>query len=158
MLKIITKYIFVGITLTLIFFASFLLLMVLNHNFFITVVKYFVKPSHYSVSGSNFDGNWIVDNQYSLVLENEGQAIYIDKNFIYSYGKNGYICLDEDNSQIKVYCDENTKKEAIMKWARYQRTYKNQLILINNIDDLLPKEKQYYYELKKQQMKYPFIY
>ena len=45
-----------------------------------------------------------------------------------------------------------------MKWARYQRTYKNQLILINNIDDLLPKEKQYYYELKKQQMKYPFIY
>lgn len=138
------------------------MLLVLNNNFFSYVVKhvveYLAKPSRYSISGSEFDGNWIVDTENSFTLENKGQAIFIDSNCIYSYGKSGYICIYEDGSQIKVYYDENTNKDAITCWIEYKKTYKNKLIIINDINDLLPKERKYYDILKNQQMRYPFRY
>lgn len=39
-----------------------------------------------------------------------------------------------------------------------QKTYKNKLIIINDINNLLPKEREYYNTLRNQQMKYPFRY
>ena len=91
-------------------------------------------------------------------MEDKGQAIFIDDNVIYSYGKSGYICIYENEAQIKVYYDENTSKEALIKWGQYKKRYKNQLILMNDITDLLPRERKYYDELKTQHMKYPFRY
>lgn len=161
-IKAMIKYIFIGISLILILLGSFFMLMLLNNNFFnnffIHVAEYLATPSHYSISGSDFDGNWIVDTKNSFTLEDRGQAIFIDNNLIYSYGKSGYICIDEDKSEIKVYYDENTTKEAITKWIQYKKTYKNKLIIINDINNLLPKEREYYNTLRNQQMKYPFRY
>lgn len=152
------KYIFIGISLLLTFVGSFFMLTLLNNDFFLCVAKYLATPSHYSISGSEFDGNWIVDTKNSFTLENKGQAIFIDNDCVYSYGKSGYICIYEKESQIKVYYDENTTKEAVMRWIQYKKTYKNKLILINDINDLLPRERKYYDQLKKQRMKYPFRY
>ncbi|OBZ32105.1 hypothetical protein [Megasphaera sp. DISK 18] len=157
-IKTMIKCIFIGISLLLTLAGSFFILMLLNHDFFLYVTQHFATPSHYSISGSDFDGNWIVDTKNSVTLENKGQSIFIDDNVIYSYGKSGYICIYENEPQIKVYYDENTTKEAIMRWSQYKNSYKNQLIIINNINDLFPRERKYYDELKTQHMKYPFRY
>lgn len=158
MLKTFMKYIFAAVTGVLLIFASLVSLLLLDHDFFISVAKKFAEPSRYSIWGSDFDGNWIVDNKYAITLEDDGQAIAIDGNFIYSYGKNGYICLHDDDPLIKVYCDEHTEKEALATWARRQKTYKDRLVVTDTINDLLPQEKKYYYELKNKRMKYPFRY
>lgn len=156
--KTFIKYIFAAVAGVLIIFASIVSLLLLNGDFFSSVAKKFSEPSRYSISGSDFDGNWIVDNKYSVTLEDDGQAIVIDGNFIYSYGKSGYICLRDDDPLIKVYCDEHTEKEALAKWARQKNTYKDQLVVTDTMNDLLPQEKKYYYELKDKHMKYPFRY
>ncbi len=156
--KTMIKYIFIGISLLLTLMGSFFMLMLLNHDFFLYVAKHLAEPSYYSISGNDFDGNWIVDTKNSVTLENKGQSIFIDDNVIYSYGKSGYICIYENEPQIKVYYDENTTKEAIMRWRQYKNSYKNQLIILNDINDLLPRERNYYDELKTQHMKYPFRY
>lgn len=99
--------------------------------------RYFIRP------------NYISDNINSISLETDGQSMKTDYPNIYSYGKSGFMCLNENSDKIIVLIDENTMESKIKIWegARKNR-YKDNLIILYKRDELSEKQKQIYDELK----------
>lgn len=156
--KRIISFLLKGFTIILLILPCVGILFYINMKTWLpSLLLYVVEESHYSISGSKFDGNWVVDNKTGEILEKQGQSIFIEGNTIYSYGKSGYLCLNQNNDIIVVFYDDNTTVEARKDWEYRKSIYDNNLIIITEKRLLSPTQRDVYRKLKDCYMQYPYM-
>ena len=105
----------------------------------------------------------IWDRMYLNILEKNGQSYFMNSDFLYTYGKSGFIIINKRNGDIKVFQDETVDKDNKIRFSYFSRTRrmregssKPYIIRYENLMDLSYEERKMYYRLKNTYVKFPF--
>ena len=124
--------------------------------------SYIYEPRYFL--GYSKGENYILDNKTGSTLEYNGYSYESQLNYLYSYGKTGFLKIDLDLDQIYYLFDEETDE----KYKKY--TLNNYLIekkelekeqkpihihILSSKADLTSEEQDIYNRLKDKKMRYP---
>lgn len=147
-----------GLTVIILLLSICGIIIYIKRDIFFPIIAHkLLEGNHYSISGDDSYGNWIIDNKRGQVLEKQGQAIHIEGVDIYSYGKSGFICLHQDTDIITVFLDNHITDQVKKEWDDRKMIYDDNLIFIFDISQLNQKQRMYYDKLKNIYMKYPYM-
>ena len=104
--------------------------------------------------------NYILDTQTGYTLEHNGYSYEVQLDYLYSYGKTGFLKLDLKSGQTYYLFDDQTdeiyKNNILNRRLIEQREQKAILTYIwANKNDLTLEEQDIYNRLKDKKMRYP---
>ncbi len=129
------------------------------------VVIYIGESNSYKYEPRYFLGytkgeNYILDTQTGYTLEHNGYSYEVQLDYLYSYGKTGFLKLDLNSGQTYYLFDDQTdeiyKNNILNRRLIEQREQKAILTYIwVNKNDLTLEEQAIYNRLKDKTMRYP---
>ena len=128
-----------------------------------------VYYDHYYIERFQIDRAYHDDNSgivwdfmYSGILEEHGQSYFMNSDFLYTYGKSGFIIINKRNGDIKVFQDETVDKDNKIRFSYFSRDIrmkeglsKPYILRYDNLMDLSYEERKMYYKLKNTYVKFP---
>lgn len=104
--------------------------------------------------------NYILDTQTGVTLEYNGYSYEAQSDYLYSYGKTGFLKLDLNSGQTHYLFDDQTdeiyKNNILNRCLIEKREQKPTLTYIwSNKNDLTLEEQDVYNQLKDKKMRYP---
>ena len=104
--------------------------------------------------------NYILDTQTGVTLEYKGYSYEAQSDYLYSYGKTGFLKLDLNSGQTHYLFDDQTdeiyKNNILNRCLIEKREHKPTLTYIwSNKNDLTLEEQDVYNQLKDKKMRYP---
>ncbi len=129
------------------------------------VIIYIGESNSYKYEPRYFLGytkgeNYILDTQTGYTLEHNGYSYEVQLDYLYSYGKTGFLKLDLNSGQTYYLFDDQTdeiyKNNILNRRLIEQREQKAILTYIwVNKNDLTLEEQAIYNRLKDKTMRYP---
>ena len=108
--------------------------------------------------------NYILDTQTGVTLENNGYSFEAQSDYLYSYGKTGFLKLDLNSGQTYYLFDDQTdeiyKKNILNRCLLERKELEKeqkpiQTHVWTNESDLTLEEQDIYNRLKDKKMRYP---
>lgn len=104
----------------------------------------------------------VIDDLYGRTLEEKGQSYFVNSDFLYTYGKVGFIIINRRNGNIKVFQDKIVDNLIERKYSYYKTQIREKeglskpyLTVYNNLMDLNDEERNMYYKLKNTYIEFP---
>lgn len=90
---------------------------------------------------------WLIDTEANFVIETDGRALEKKGNYIYSYGKSGFVIIDIQGNNIRFVFDENTSTTRMRRVIGRRRGYP-QYVTLQSYEELNEEERRMYFKLK----------
>ena len=124
--------------------------------------SYIYEPRYFL--GYSKGENYILDNRTGSILEYNGYSYESQLNYLYSYGKTGFLKIDLNLDQIYYLFDEETdenyKKYTLNNYLIEKKELEKEqkpihIHILSSKADLTSEEQNIYNRLKDKKMRYP---